>query len=161
VVFVLALLSVTSEFRSEARVTSGNARFQSFQVRRTVGGQALHLWRESPLLGRGIRVYEDPNSTLRSSPHNVVYEALVESGIVGLAALLILEGGVILVLSRAGTELSIAALAVVVATLTHGLFDLYWVAGTVTLTWLIVGIAAGATIVSTSACEPSDKAAPG
>ena len=94
-------------------------------------------------MGQGLRSYLDQNSQLQTSPHNIVYEALVESGIVGLAAFFLLQGGAVLVLRRAGSNLALAALALVVANLVHGLFDLYWVAGTLTLTWLVVGMAAG------------------
>ena len=142
-VFVLAALSVNAEFSASAHLDSSRARFESFQIRRTAGGEALQLWRESPLVGQGLRSYLDQNSQLQTSPHNIVYEALVESGIVGLAAFFLLQGGAVLVLRRAGSNLALAALALVVANLVHGLFDLYWVAGTLTLTWLVVGMAAG------------------
>ncbi|MDQ3679837.1 MAG: O-antigen ligase family protein [Actinomycetota bacterium] len=105
--------------------------------------QGLEAWRESPVFGQGMRFFERGELELRSDPHNVVVGSLSETGVVGLAALVGLLAATVRVTWRLPNEVALAALTIVVARFVHGLFDIYWVAATQTLPWLIVGMALG------------------
>jgi O-antigen ligase len=90
-----------------------------------------------------MRFFTSGEFALDSDPHNVVVASLSETGVVGFAALcgLLLATGS--TLRRSRTPLAMAALAILVARVVHGTFDVYWVASTQTLPWLIVGMAVG------------------
>jgi membrane-bound metal-dependent hydrolase YbcI (DUF457 family) len=67
-----------------------------------------------------------------------------EGGYVLAASFVVLIAGVLLVLARArNLETSPAAAAVLVATVAHGLVDVFWVRGTPVLSWLLVGMTLG------------------
>lgn len=105
--------------------------------------QGMEAWRDSPVVGQGMRFFESGESELTSDPHNIIVGSLSETGVIGLVALLGLLSVTVGVTWRLPTELAVAALAIVVARFVHGLFDIYWVAATQTLPWLIVGMAVG------------------
>ena len=44
---------------------------------------------------------------------------------------------------RAGAAVAVAAAAVLLSTVAHGMVDVYWVRGTPVLGWLLVGMACG------------------
>lgn len=132
---LFAFFSIRSQVAQPADATS------SVTERARYREQGLEAWRDSPILGQGMRFFQEGEFSLTSDPHNVVVSSLSETGVVGLAALLGLLGVTARVLWRLRTGLALAALAVVVARFTHGLFDVYWVAGTQALPWMIVGMA--------------------
>ncbi|MGI8759170.1 MAG: O-antigen ligase family protein [Acidimicrobiales bacterium] len=153
---LFAFFSIRSQVEQPADATSSvteRARFRE---------QGLEAWEASPVLGQGMRFFEQGELALTSDPHNVVVSSLSETGVVGLAALVGLLAVTARVLWRIRTGLALAALAVVVARFTHGLFDVYWVAGTQALPWMIVGMAladAGAAGDRQGADRPSDRLA--
>lgn len=106
--------------------------------------QSLAIWRQSPITGAGLKLFNDPGSGLISEPHNVVVLALAEGGLFSLAAFIWLQVGALVVLRRHRSVLAAAAIAAVAARGTHGLLDIYWVGGTGSLCWLIAGMAVGA-----------------
>ncbi len=128
-----------------------NSDFTPVNARRISYEAALKEWRRDPLLGVGLRYYKAPGyrfdvPSYRDTyiePHSLWYSTLAESGIVGLIALAGLVGFSLRALRQAGGPLAFAAGLVVIAKLTHGMVDIYWVAGTQTLPWLLVGLAVG------------------
>lgn len=132
---LFAFFSIRSQVEQSANTHS------SITERARYREQGLDAWRDSPVLGQGMRFFEQGEHSLASDPHNVVVSSLSETGVVGLAALLGLLAVTVRVLWRLRTGLALAALAVVVARFTHGLFDIYWVAGTQALPWMVVGMA--------------------
>lgn len=153
---LFAFFSIRSQVEQPADTTSSlteRARFRE---------QGLEAWRESPILGQGMRFFEQGELALNSDPHNVVVASLSETGVVGLVALIGLLAVTVRVMWRLRTALALAALAVVVARFTHGLFDVYWVAGSQALPWMIVGMAladAGPTQDRRGAGRPPDRKA--
>lgn len=105
--------------------------------------QAMEAWRASPALGQGMRFFKSGDFELKSDPHNVIVASLSETGVVGLVALLGLITTAVAVLWPVRKPLAVAALAVLVGRFAHGVFDIYWVAATQTLPWLVVGMAVG------------------
>ena len=110
--------------------------------------QAMEAWQLSPLIGVGIRFWESGLYALRGDPHNVLALTLAESGVVGVLAFTIMLGGLAALCIRARTQLAIVALALLAARLVHGLFDIYWVHGSLVLPWMVTGAALGTASVS-------------
>lgn len=127
--------------RSQLEVAPGET--SSITERTRYREQAMSVWRESPIVGQGMRFFKNGEFVLGSDPHNVIVASLSETGIVGLAALVALLAGATRILWRMHSTLALAALTVLVARFVNGLFDIYWVAGTQSLPWMIVGLALG------------------
>jgi len=112
-----------------------------------------------PWTGIGVGNYlaGDPsNLTQTTDPHDVILLQAAEGGY-GLAALFVLLVlGSVLALRRLGrtVELAPVAAAVLLATVAHGLVDVYWVRGTPVLGWLLVGMACGLAWPSRREAEP-------
>ncbi len=106
---------------------------------------ALHIIRAHPWLGIGVGSYgavvAADRLTPTDDPHNVLLLQAAEGGWVfaGSFILLILGTGYALVRLRR-VELAPAAVAILIATTTHGLVDEYWVRGTPVLSWLLAGM---------------------
>ncbi len=151
----VALAIVTfSVFTLRAETVQDEGNFSSVRSRIEFQQEALEFWYIEPFLGQGIRYYleesvqfprpitdEEPEGGT-PHPHNVIVETLSESGIVGLFAFLFLVTGTLMVLGRRRSVLSLAAGAMVVMSVSHGLFDIYWLAGLQTVPWIIVGASA-------------------
>jgi O-antigen ligase len=103
--------------------------------------QALAVWQSSPLLGSGIRFWQSGTYALQGDPHNVLVLTLAESGAIGLLAFAALLGGVITLVIRRRSDLAVLALALLTARLVHGLFDVYWVHGSLAIPWILAGAA--------------------
>jgi O-antigen ligase len=117
---------------------------------------AIDAWHASPMVGQGMRFFTSGRYALDSDPHNIIVASLSETGVVGLVALLGLLAFTLRVTWRLGSGLALAATAAVVARFTHGLFDVYWVAGTQLLPWILVGMA----LTDRSERDPSTRDEP-
>ncbi|MFT4122950.1 MAG: O-antigen ligase family protein [Microbacteriaceae bacterium] len=107
---------------------------------------ALAQWNDNPL-GVGVGQYRQIAAALQRiathDPHNVYVLALVEGGIPLLIAFTVLAGGsLIWLLTMKKDVLVVAALAVQVSLLVHASVDVYWVRGTASIGWMLVGVAA-------------------
>jgi O-Antigen ligase len=103
---------------------------------------AAHRW-----IGIGVGNYlaGDPyQGTQTTDPHDVLLLQAAEGGYVLAIAFALLIGGSFLALRKMGeVDVTAAAAGVLVATVVHGLVDVYWVRGTPILSWLLVGMACG------------------
>lgn len=79
-----------------------------------------------------------------TDPHQVILLEAAEGGY-GLAAafVLLVAGAIAALVKLRAVEFAPAALAVIVATVAHGMVDVYWVRGTPVLSWLLVGLVCG------------------
>ncbi|MGY1828545.1 O-antigen ligase family protein [Blastococcus sp. SYSU DS0541] len=155
-IYVVSSLLAESE-RENARQTS------SLESRQYFEQVALDFFADAPLLGQGIRYYLNPEfefpaplsaeGDARPSPHNVVVEALSEAGLVGLLALALLIGGVSWILYQQKTRYAMLALSSLLGNFVHGFVDIYWVAGSLTVPWLLVGLAVGRTALGVDGAE--------
>lgn len=100
-----------------------------------------------PWTGVGIGNYSSGNPTAKTSsndPHNVLLLQATEGGYAFAASFILLIAGALIVLWRMRRmELAVAAGAVLIATVAHGLVDVYWVRGTPVLGWLLIGMVCG------------------
>jgi hypothetical protein len=116
----------------------------SIGVRYNVERATRAVWRTSPVYGVGLKYF----STYAYGPfalaaNNVVDNELAESGVIGLAGFVVFQGAVLSAGFRRGRaeQLAAAGFGAVTGLLVHGMVDIYWTAGTVTLPFIIMGMA--------------------
>jgi hypothetical protein len=115
---------------------------------------AAHRW-----TGVGIGNYYAADSTVSTTPvldpHQVLLQQEAEGGYVFAAAFVLLVAGAMLTLRRMRrVDVAPAAAGVLIATVAHGIVDIYWVRGTPVLGWLLVGMACGQLVKLRSAESP-------
>jgi O-antigen ligase len=96
-----------------------------------------------PIAGGGLRWFQADDGTA-AAPHNLVIAELSEAGVVGLAGLLVLIGATILALRARRDAVGEAAYYTFIFAVAASLIGIFWVAGTLTLPLLVVGLAVGA-----------------
>jgi hypothetical protein len=108
---------------------------------------AKRIIAEHPWTGVGIGNYREADrlSVLPiEDPHQVILFQAAEGGYVLAASFVVLVAGTFLALRRMRrVDVGVAAAAVLLSTVAHGMVDIYWVRGTPLLGWLLVGMACG------------------
>lgn len=143
VAVVLAGFSFFS-IRSQLGQNSAQLNNGSIGVRFNVEKVTRQVWRTSPITGVGLKYFTTGKfGPFAQAANNAVDNELAESGVIGLAGFVVLQGAVVTagVRRRRSGPLISAATGVVVASLLHGMVDIYWSAGSVTLSFLILGMA--------------------
>jgi O-antigen ligase len=117
-------------------------------VRKKLAKDARETIDAHPWTGVGIGNYQAAVSAVGATPvldpHQVVLLQEAEGGYIFGAAFVVLVAGTMLALRRMRhVDVSAAAAGVLIATVAHGLVDVYWVRGTPILGWLLVGMACG------------------
>jgi hypothetical protein len=142
-VYLVLPASITS------RLTNYTANFNSkssiaLLYREDYAQQAEKIIAAHPWTGVGVGDYIAGSARLltqTSDPHDVVLLEAAEGGYVFLASFIVLILGSAYAMWRARrVELAAAAAAVLLATVAHGLVDVYWARGTPVLGWLLVGM---------------------
>jgi hypothetical protein len=132
-------------------------------LRQKYSQDAHELIVANPWTGVGIGNYYAADSRISTTPvldpHNVLLLQEAEGGYLLGAAFVVLIAGTMLVLRRTRkVDVGPAAAGVLIATVAHGLVDVYWVRGTPLLGWLLVGMACGGLLklgTQTRATRPS------
>jgi hypothetical protein len=137
----------------QSRVTTyhagqGSPGAYAIYVRKKLARDAREVIDAHPWAGVGIGNYHagasDVGATPVLDPHQVVLLQEAEGGYIFGAAFVVLVAGTMLALRRMRqVDVSAAAAGVLIATVAHGLVDVYWVRGTPILGWLLVGMACG------------------
>ena len=119
----------------------------ALHIRQQYATDAVKIIKAHPYLGIGVGNYlagSAEGGTQATDPHDVLLLQAAEGGYLFAAAFLVLVVGVVLALRRMRqVDVAVAAAGVFVATVSHGLTDVYWVRGTPVLSWLLVGMACG------------------
>lgn len=116
----------------------------SLGVRLNVERVTRHIWRTSPIYGVGLKYFNTHTfGPFAAAPNNVVDNELAESGVIGLLGFVFLQAGVLGAAFRRGRkdQLAAAAFGMVAGFLAHGMVDIYWTAGSVTLPFIVMGMA--------------------
>jgi hypothetical protein len=146
VVFQLLPASDTARLTNFSGAAGASGGY-NIDVRFQYARDAEQLIREHPWTGVGVGNYlaGDPAvGTQTSDPHDVLLLEAAEGGYVFLVSFLALIGGTVLALWRMRrVELAPVAAAVLLATMAHGLVDVYWVRGLPVPGFLLVGMACG------------------
>jgi O-antigen ligase len=137
----------------QERVTTFSAGANSpaayaISLRQEYSEDAKRIISEHPWTGVGVGNYlaGDPSQgTQTDEPHQVLLLLAAEGGY-GLAVsfVVLVLGSVIALRRMRSVHLAAAAAAVLIATVAHGLVDVYWVRGTPLIGWLLVGMTCGA-----------------
>jgi hypothetical protein len=101
-----------------------------------------HEWEPHLIDGGGLKWFFAPSSPV-GVPHNLVVSELSEAGLIGLAALIGFFVVVLRTVRRSSSDLGEMAFLVLVARLLESMLGIFWVAGTGTLPFLIVGLVIG------------------
>jgi O-antigen ligase len=139
---VATFLSLSAGARSRLLDASSSTDF-AVRYRDEFAADALDAFRAHPWIGVGVGSYTGGRRQPGiGDPHQVLYFQLAEGGVVLLVGFLVLVAVTFWVaLRNAGrTPLAVAALAVQISTLVHALGDVYWVRGTPTMGFLLVGV---------------------
>ena len=115
-------------------------------IRDQYHADAWQIIHNHPWTGIGIGRYfaGDPlGGTITTDPHQVLLLQAAEGGYPLVLAFVALIVGTVVLVWRLAVQTSLGPLAVgmLVAILSHGLVDVYWVRGTPVLGWLLVGVA--------------------
>lgn len=129
--------------RTRDQLASGD-QFNSLYQRLTWYEQALQVWDTSPWLGVGLRWWYTDRFPYAFQPPNALVEVLTSTGMLGVAAFLVLFGGGVLVLLRVDPAYGTLAAAMLLTRFVQGQFDLFWVAAQVSAPFLIAGVCLGA-----------------
>src|SRR5205823_8122385 len=120
----------------------------AIHIRALYRQDAQRVVAQHPWWGVGVGNYHAGSVTggdINTDPHQIFLFQRVEGGPLLEGAFIVLVIGSISVLGFTRLRRSPfapAAMGVLVATITHGLVDVYWVRGTPVLGWLLVGAAA-------------------
>jgi O-antigen ligase len=144
VVFQFLPSSITSRITNFSAAGNSRSSWAIFYREQDYHYAAL-LIAAHPWTGVGIGNYlSGPAGGQVTDPHDVILLEAAEGGYVFAASFILLGLGVALVLWRVRrVDLAPAAAGVLLATVAHGLVDVYWVRGTPVLGWLLVGMVCG------------------
>ncbi len=142
----MVYLSLSALSQSQDR----NSKFNPVNSRISTYDDALRLWRTDPLVGVGVRYFRNSSIVSDGEPHNLVVAALAETGLIGLAGTLVLLIVGLKEARRLRGPLGALAFWVLVLKLASSAFDIFWVAGTMAVPWILVGMALA------SSNEPAD-----
>jgi hypothetical protein len=147
---LLAFQWLPTDVRShvtDLRASTSTRAGYSIYIRDRYQHEAERLIANHPLIGVGVGNYSAGDASTRTSsldPHNVILLQAAEGGYPFAVSFVLLILGALLALWRLRyVEVAAVAMAVVAATVAHGLVDVYWVRGTPVLSWLLVGIVCG------------------
>lgn len=116
----------------------------SIGVRFNVEKETRKVWRTSPAYGVGLKYFNTGNyGDFAVASNNAVDNELAESGIVGLAGFVVLQGALFVTGAkrRRNDKFVAAGVGAVFGMLLHGMVDIFWNAGVVTLPLVIFGMA--------------------
>ena len=146
VAYPLLPSGITARFTSFSGA-AGTAGAYAIDVRAEYYHDAEQLIAQHPWSGIGVGNYlagSAAEGTLTDDPHEVLLLEAAEGGYVFAASFVLLIAGIALALWRLRhNELVPVAMAVLLATLAHGLVDVYWVRATPVLGFLLAGMACG------------------
>jgi O-antigen ligase len=142
-VVTVVLLGVAAATYTERDLAAKDPKFSSLNTRVDNYTYALdNQFVPHPIVGAGMKWFKISDST-GNGPHNFVIAELSETGILGLFGLLIFLGVMLNTLRKSPHAMSEAAYLVVLERILDSLLGIFWVAGTGTLPFLVVGLAVG------------------
>lgn len=141
--------SVHTQLEATQKVLNNSSIGVRFNVERVT----RNIWRTSPVYGVGLKYFNTHAFGVFAEPaNNDIDNELAESGVIGLAGFVVVQGAALAAGFRRGRseQLAAAGFGAVAGMLAHGMVDIYWTAGTVALPFIIMGMAL--------AQEPPDQA---
>lgn len=140
---VLAPLIVFVTNLVQDQIQSDN-QFNSVFQRLTWFQDSITVWSTDPWFGVGLRWWYTDRFPFQFQPPNAEIEVLTSAGVVGLAAFLVLMFVALRTAWRLDPTYGTLAVAVLVARLVQGQFDLFWAAVQGSLPFVVLGLCLGA-----------------
>jgi hypothetical protein len=132
----LVISMVVEQVESQNRHNSVFQRVEWFR-------EVYHFWRESPIVGHGLRYWYNPGE-LRYQPPQAELEVLASAGVVGVIAFIVMWIGVLVVLWHVDPRFGTLAVAIVLCRIVQSQFDVFWTAVQVSVPFVVAGICLGA-----------------
>ncbi len=132
------------------QLESGDQYNSAFQ-RLTWFAQSLQIWEQYPWFGAGLRWWYTDRFAEQFQPPNAEFEMLSSGGIVGLIGFLLMFLVILVILWRVDSRFGTLAFVMVLMRFVQGQFDLFWVAGQVSIPFVIAGVCLGAQAYATRA----------
>jgi hypothetical protein len=124
-------------------------RFNSFFQRVDWLREVYAFWKQSPIFGHGLR-YWYTDVAARFQPPQAELEVAASAGVVGVIGFAAMWIGFFVVLWRVDPRFGTLAIAVIGSRIIQAQFDLFWVAGQVSIPFVIAGICLGAQALDAS-----------
>jgi len=135
--FVVTALSINERDLSRP---AAEQKFNAINTRSDVLRTTFNdVFPDNRLVGAGLRYWTDPAAPF-PTPHNWAVGELAETGVIGLAGLVVLLGATALALRRSRAYLAELAMLAFVLRVTQGFADIFWVAGPLTAALILVGL---------------------
>jgi hypothetical protein len=151
VAFVLMPAATQDRITTLSANTTTTAGY-ALEYRKQYSRDAWQIIHAHPWTGVGVGNYAAGNAyelTSSSDPHEVLLLQAAEGGYgLAIAFVLFIAGSVLALYRMRRAEFAAVAAGVLVATVAHGLVDVYWVRVTPVLGWLLVGMACGLYAIS-------------
>jgi len=137
----LAVFAVIS-IRHQLNLSKPNLNNSSVGVLYNVERVTRDIWRTQPIVGVGMKYFNSGQfGPFALAPNNVVDNELAESGLIGLAGFILMQTMLVAAAwRRRGEPLVAAGIGAVLGHLLHGMVDIYWSAGVVSVPFLLLGI---------------------
>lgn len=133
--------------------------FNSVFTRLNWFSETTTYWLESPWLGHGLRFWYQEGSAIGYQPPNAFLEVVASSGVVGLAAFLLMMIGVLTLLWRLDPRFGIVASAILISRFVQSQLDIFWVSVQVSVPFVIIGICVGAAHRNAATPDPAQALA--
>ncbi|WP_194397260.1 O-antigen ligase family protein [Microbacterium atlanticum] len=134
-VWLIAVM-VLDQVSSDNQFNSANTRLEWLRA-------MFAYWKEAPVFGHGLR-YWYQGGWADFQPPQAEVEVAVSAGVVGLIGFIVMWLGILVILWRVDPVYGTLAFAVLLSRLVQSQFDLFWVAGQVSIPFVIAGICLGA-----------------
>jgi polysaccharide biosynthesis protein PslJ len=134
---------VVALYYSFSLAARDNPKFNSVAIRFSQIGDALNVWHQSPLLGKGMRFYDLPQYLSVTAPPNVVIDNLASTGIVGSLAFCYLVYMTMSTMNRLPRAFGTLGLVILLGHYVDGLFDIFWIGANMIPPLLIAGMSLG------------------
>jgi hypothetical protein len=156
IVAAVSIKDQLSQNKAELNNSSAGVRFNVEHV-------TQDIWRTSPVVGVGLKYFNTGDfGPLAAAPNNVIDNELAESGLIGALGFVLFQVMTFAAAyRRRATPLVAAAAGAVCGLLLHGMVDIYWSAGVVTLPFLLLGMALASPSPAPGAARASTRRAIG
>lgn len=153
-VVTVVLLGIAAATYTERDLAASDAKFSSLNTRVDNYTYAFdNEFKPHPVVGAGMKWFRIADAT-SSGPHNLIIAELSETGLVGIFGLAVFLGLMLNTLRKNQGAMSEAAYLVMLERILDSLLGIFWVAGTGTLPFLVVGLAVGEDARRTSVASP-------
>jgi hypothetical protein len=147
-------------YYSFALAARNNPKFNSVSIRIGQLSDAIHVWRQSPVLGEGMHFFSLPQYLAVTTPPNVLVDNLASTGIVGSLAFFYLAFMTMRTMFRLPRAVGTLGLAVLLGHYVEGLFDIFWIGASMIPPFVIAGMSLGMADAGAGTERSSDRELP-